>query len=59
MSYKRTSALTGEGINETILNLIKKYLEDMKIPTKSITINKGNPNENNSGGCCKKKKKAN
>ena len=54
--YKRTSALTGEGINETILDLIKKYLEHVRIPVDSIKINNNKGNSDDKGGCCKKKK---
>jgi hypothetical protein len=57
MVFGRTSALTGDGINESINDLIKIVLEKTEVKKQTIVIDdKVTQSSQDSGGCCKKKK---
>ena len=56
MVFGRTSALTGNGINESINDLIKIVLEKTEVKKQTIVIDDKVPQSSQeSGGCCKKK----
>ena len=58
MVFGRTSALTGDGINESINDLIKIVLEKTEVKKQTIVIDDKVPQSSQeSGGCCKKKNK--
>ena len=56
MVFGRTSALTGNGINESINDLIKIFLGKTEVKKQTIVIDDKVPQSSQkSGGCCKKK----